>query len=210
MDRLVRRWASSVLGCPLDSVEVVGNGRMMAKLSSLLNNTSHPLQDTLTALGSSFSERLLHPRCVKERGRMKVLKFLLKQARITGRQKNLRLFDFLQLRAEERQRSSPPWWTEGFTGEARGLSVLQGGERGTNDLLSFSHDELEGLPAGRGAGAVPHGDAAGQDTLDGASVEGAHDGGRGSSFPQFVEEVEALLAFLASDVVLMVLWRGPL
>ncbi|KAI3374668.1 hypothetical protein L3Q82_021241 [Scortum barcoo] len=42
------------------------NGRMMAKLSSLLNNTSHPLQDTLTALGSSFSERLLHPRCVKE------------------------------------------------------------------------------------------------------------------------------------------------
>ncbi|KAI3368403.1 hypothetical protein L3Q82_008106 [Scortum barcoo] len=39
---------------------------MMAKLSSLLNNTSHPLQDTLTALGSSFSERLLHPRCVKE------------------------------------------------------------------------------------------------------------------------------------------------
>ncbi|TWW81279.1 hypothetical protein D4764_01G0010940 [Takifugu flavidus] len=65
MDRLVRR-ASSVLGCPLDSVEVVGNGRMMAKLSSMLNNTSHPLQDTLTALGSSFSERLLHPRCVKE------------------------------------------------------------------------------------------------------------------------------------------------
>ncbi|KAI3370544.1 hypothetical protein L3Q82_025303, partial [Scortum barcoo] len=64
-DRLVRR-ASSVLGCPLDSVEVVGNGRMMAKLSSLLNNTSHPLQDTLTALGSSFSERLLHPCCVKE------------------------------------------------------------------------------------------------------------------------------------------------
>ncbi|KAI3352562.1 hypothetical protein L3Q82_005205 [Scortum barcoo] len=53
-------------GMPLDSVEVVGNGRMMAKLSSLLNNTSHPLQDTLTALGSSFSERLLHPRCVKE------------------------------------------------------------------------------------------------------------------------------------------------
>ncbi|TWW76569.1 hypothetical protein D4764_13G0012310 [Takifugu flavidus] len=66
MDRLVRR-ASSVLGCPLDSVEIVGNGRMMVKLSSMLNNTSHPLQDTLTALGSSFSERLLHPCCVKER-----------------------------------------------------------------------------------------------------------------------------------------------
>ncbi|KAI3355682.1 hypothetical protein L3Q82_004268 [Scortum barcoo] len=33
MDRLVRR-ASSVLGCPLDSVEVVGNGRMMGRRSS--------------------------------------------------------------------------------------------------------------------------------------------------------------------------------
>ncbi|XP_041841977.1 butyrophilin-like protein 2 [Melanotaenia boesemani] len=31
---------------------------------------------------------------------------------------------------------------------------------------------LEGLPAGRGAGAVPHGDAAGQDALHGASVQG--------------------------------------
>ncbi|TWW64750.1 hypothetical protein D4764_22G0003970 [Takifugu flavidus] len=73
MDRLVRR-ASSVLGCPLDSVEVVGNGRMMAKLSSMLNNASPPpLQDTLTALGSSFSERLLHPRCVKERYRRSFL-----------------------------------------------------------------------------------------------------------------------------------------
>ncbi|TWW71677.1 hypothetical protein D4764_16G0001740 [Takifugu flavidus] len=72
MDRLVRR-AGSVLGCPLDSVEVVGNGRMMAKLSSMLNNTSHPLQDTLTALGSSFSERLLHPRCVKEKYRRSCL-----------------------------------------------------------------------------------------------------------------------------------------
>ncbi|KAI3353947.1 hypothetical protein L3Q82_005146 [Scortum barcoo] len=60
-------------GMPLDSVEVVGNGRMMAKLSSLLDNTSHPLQDTLTALGSSFSERLLHPRCVKERHILSVL-----------------------------------------------------------------------------------------------------------------------------------------
>ncbi|TWW76503.1 hypothetical protein D4764_13G0011650 [Takifugu flavidus] len=39
MDRLVRR-TSSVLGCSLDSVEVVVNGRMMAKLSSMLNNTS--------------------------------------------------------------------------------------------------------------------------------------------------------------------------
>ncbi|KAI3367035.1 hypothetical protein L3Q82_009669 [Scortum barcoo] len=58
---------------PWTQWQVVGNGRMMAKLSSLLNNTSHPLQDSLTALGSSFSERLLHPRCVKERYRRSFL-----------------------------------------------------------------------------------------------------------------------------------------
>ncbi len=50
----------------------------------------------------------------------------------------------------------------------------------TNDLLSCSHYPLKGLAAGRVAGAIPHSDAASQDALDGASVEGAHDGGRGS------------------------------
>ena len=56
LDRLIRR-ASSVLGYPLDPVEVVGQRRMMVKLSSLMDNQSHPLQDTITALGSSFSDR---------------------------------------------------------------------------------------------------------------------------------------------------------
>ncbi len=32
--------------------------------------------------------------------------------------------------------------------------------------------------------------------LDGASVEGAHDGGRGSGSSEFAEEVETLLCFL--------------
>ncbi len=60
------------------------------------------------------------------------------------------------------------------------VDVLEGGERDTNDLLSCSHYPLKGLAAGRVAGAIPHSDAASQDALDGASVEGAHDGGRGS------------------------------
>ncbi|CAB1416145.1 unnamed protein product [Pleuronectes platessa] len=30
------------------------------------DNQSHPLQDTITALGSSFSNRLIHPECLKE------------------------------------------------------------------------------------------------------------------------------------------------
>ncbi len=45
----------------------------------------------------------------------------------------------------------------------------------SSQLLSLS---VEGLAAGRVAGAIPHSDAASQNALDGASVEGAHDGGR--------------------------------
>ncbi len=69
---------------------------------------------------------------------------------------------------------------EGFAGETGAVDVLEGGERDTNDLLSCSHYPLKGLAAGRVAGAIPHSDAASQNALDGASVEGAHDGGRGS------------------------------
>ncbi len=106
---------------------------------------------------------------------------------------------------------SPPWWqqteeavcrvggitcTEGFAGETGAVDVLEGGERDTNNLLSCSHCPLEGLAAERVAGAIPHSDAASQDALDGASVEGAHDGGRGSGSSEFAEEVETLLCFL--------------
>ncbi|XP_068434491.1 interferon-induced protein 44-like [Clinocottus analis] len=38
----------------------------MAELSSLMDNTSHPMQDTLAAPHSSFSHQLIHPHCVKE------------------------------------------------------------------------------------------------------------------------------------------------
>ena len=39
---------------------------MMDKLSSLLVKKSRPLQVTVTALGSSSSDRLIHPKCVKD------------------------------------------------------------------------------------------------------------------------------------------------
>ena len=55
---------------------------------------------------------------------------------------------------------------------------------------------MNGLPAGRVAGTIPHSDAASQDALDGASVEGAHDGELGSGSSQFAKEVETLLWFL--------------
>ncbi len=103
---------------------------------------------------------------------------------------------------------SPPWWqqteeavcrvggitcnAEGFAGETGAVDVLEGGERDTNDLLSCSHYPLKG----RVAGAIPHSDAASQNALDCASVEGAHDGGRGSGSSEFAQEVETLLCFL--------------
>ena len=68
LNKLVRK-ASSVLGCPLDSVEEVGGRRMLAKLTSIRDNTSHPLHQTVEALSSSFSGRLRHPQCRTERYR---------------------------------------------------------------------------------------------------------------------------------------------
>ncbi len=85
---------------------------------------------------------------------------------------------------------------EGFAGDMGAVNVLEGGERGTNDLLSRSLYALEGLAAGRVAIAISHSDAASQNDLDGASVESAHDGGRGSGSSEFAEQVEMLLCFL--------------
>lgn len=65
LSKLVKR-ASSVLANPLDSIEEVGERRMLAKLMSIMVNTSHPLQETTEAPCSSFSGRLVHPHCKKE------------------------------------------------------------------------------------------------------------------------------------------------
>ncbi|KAI3364550.1 hypothetical protein L3Q82_011346, partial [Scortum barcoo] len=65
LNRLIKR-ASSVCGSPLDSIEVMGERRALAKLSTIMDNTSHPLHQTVGALSSSFSNRLRHPRCRKE------------------------------------------------------------------------------------------------------------------------------------------------
>ncbi len=71
-----------------------------------------------------------------------------------------------------------------FAGETGAVDVLEGGRRDTNDLVSCcSHYPLKGLAAGRVAGAIPQSDAASQDALDGASVEGARDGGRALALP---------------------------
>ena len=62
LNKLVKR-VGSVLDCPLDSIEEVGEKRMFAKLTSIMDN---PLHETVGALSSSISNRLLHPWCIKE------------------------------------------------------------------------------------------------------------------------------------------------
>lgn len=73
-----------------------------------------------------------------------------------------------------------------------------------DDLFSCPQDVLEGAPTGHGAGTIPRGDPAGQDPLNGASVEAAHDGTRTLVFLSLQRKQKCWLAFLASDVVLVV------
>ncbi|KAI4895189.1 hypothetical protein NFI96_023720 [Prochilodus magdalenae] len=61
LNKIIKK-SSSVLGCHLDPVEVVGDRRMRTKFKHMLKNLSHPMYHSLEALGSSFSARLLHPR----------------------------------------------------------------------------------------------------------------------------------------------------
>ena len=72
LNKLIKR-ASSVPGSSLHPAEGVGDRRMIAKLSSMLENTSHPLHGTLTSLSSTFSDRLRRPRCLTERYRRTLL-----------------------------------------------------------------------------------------------------------------------------------------
>ena len=64
-DKLVRR-SGFVLGCHLDSGDTVGERRMLAKLTSIMDNSCHPLRESVGALSSSFRQRLKQPRCKKE------------------------------------------------------------------------------------------------------------------------------------------------
>ncbi|XP_077578764.1 uncharacterized protein LOC144200462 [Stigmatopora nigra] len=72
LNKLIRR-ASSVLGCPLDSVEEVGERRMLTRMRSIMDSTSHPLHESVESLRSSFSSRLRYPHCRKERFRRSFL-----------------------------------------------------------------------------------------------------------------------------------------
>uniref|UniRef100_A0AAX7SJH0 Reverse transcriptase domain-containing protein n=1 Tax=Astatotilapia calliptera TaxID=8154 RepID=A0AAX7SJH0_ASTCA len=60
LNKLIRK-ASNVVGMELDSLKVVSERRMLSKIKTMLDNTSHPLHDMLVSHRSSFSERLRLP-----------------------------------------------------------------------------------------------------------------------------------------------------
>lgn len=68
INKLVRK-ARSVVGLELDTLESVAERRVKDKINTILDNPSHPLHEELWQMGSSFSQRLIPPRCRTERFR---------------------------------------------------------------------------------------------------------------------------------------------
>ncbi|TWW65250.1 hypothetical protein D4764_21G0001500 [Takifugu flavidus] len=66
LNKLIKK-AGSVVGCRLDNLDEVVRDRMVLKLRTIMDSPSHPLHNTVDKLRSSFSSRLLQPRCSKER-----------------------------------------------------------------------------------------------------------------------------------------------
>ncbi len=63
-------------------------------------------------------------------------------------------------------------------------------------MAGSSHDPLQSFAVASGAVSKPGGDAAGQDALHSAGVEGSEDAGAHSKLPQPSQEEEALMCLL--------------
>ena len=68
LNRLIKK-AGSVLGRPMDALEVVVERRRESMLLNIMDNTNHPLHHTLAGQSSSRSGRLLALRSRTERHR---------------------------------------------------------------------------------------------------------------------------------------------
>lgn len=66
INKLIKK-AGSVVGLSLDSVDIILNKRMTTKLRTVLSLTDHPLRSIFNELKSSFSGRMLMPRCSTQR-----------------------------------------------------------------------------------------------------------------------------------------------
>ncbi len=78
----------------------------------------------------------------------------------------------------------------GFPCTPPGVDVLEGGKLTSNNVAGSLHDPLQSPAVASSAVSKPGGDAAGQDALHSAGVEGSEDAGH-SKLPQPSQEEEA-------------------
>ncbi len=84
----------------------------------------------------------------------------------------------------------------GFPCTPPGIDVLEGGKLTSNNVAGSSHDHLQSPAVASGAVSKPGSDAAGQDALHSAGVEGSEDSGARSKLPQPSQEEEMLMCLL--------------
>ncbi len=84
----------------------------------------------------------------------------------------------------------------GFPCTPPGVDVLEGGKLTSNNVAGSLHDPLQSFAVASGAVSKPGGDAAGQDALHSAGVEGSKDSGACSKLPQPSQEEETLICLL--------------
>ncbi len=84
----------------------------------------------------------------------------------------------------------------GFPCTPPGVDVLEGGKLTSNNVAGSSHDPLQSPAVASGAVSKLGGDAAGQDALHSAGVEGSEDSGARSKLPQPSQEEEVLMCLL--------------
>ncbi len=84
----------------------------------------------------------------------------------------------------------------GFPYTLPGVDVLEGGKLTSNNVAGSLHNPLQSFAVASGVVFKPGSDAAGQDTLHSAGVEGSEDAGAHSKLPQPSQEEEALVCLL--------------
>ncbi len=84
----------------------------------------------------------------------------------------------------------------GFPCTLPGVDVLEGGKLNSNNVAGSSHDPLQSPAVASVVVSKPGGDAAGQDALHSAGVEGPEDSGARSKLPQPSQEEETLMCLL--------------
>ncbi len=76
----------------------------------------------------------------------------------------------------------------GFRYTPLGVEILEGGKLTSNNVAGSSHNPLQSFAVASSAVSKPGCDAAGQDALHSAGVEGCEDAGAHSKLPQLSQE----------------------